>query len=258
MLSINGEYAPHLPFAFPYHPATFHSCRRHYSKSKVCYSWNCKRLQCRQAKLWVETERIRLGVQHMLKRDDRVWFFTVSPLDPNEATYTVAAIKDFKDRVGKLLETLRQWAYRSGHDLLRVRVFGLKGLDASMPYQLHSHVIASWTPDPEHVRNAVYTSAKLNEEAKALGLKIHLEQAQYPEAVARYTANNARELDDVELPYGFHRVSYSRSWPDLDWQQKRRAIRDEKRLRQLKQQLDKMGCTLDELISACALAVILG
>jgi len=225
--------------------------------TKVCYKWDCKRHQCRKARLNSEVTRIELGIQQMQERGDKVWFLTVTTLDEAELTYDLDAMKDFAVRVSKLLERLREWASRVNHPLLRVRVFGFKGINAVTPYQLHAHVICSWIPDPKAVQEAIYVSPKLNEYAEQLNLKIHLEITKDPIAIARYSAKNVQELEGIELPSFFQRISYSRNWRPLDYQRRRKLQEQEKRSVCLTDSLNHMEQTLPCMVQFYILSLVL-
>jgi hypothetical protein len=166
----------------------------------------------------------------MLDRGDDVWLVTITLEDNQQPTYTEDTIRDFSKGVSKILTRLREWSKKAHHEILRVRFFGLKGRGANAPYQLHAHVICSWIPNPVHIEGDRYESAKLSAYARSNGknLAIHIEKAYDPLAFARYAGKNIRELDEVDLPNRFERVSYTQNWAKLEWQKRRQQRRQQR------------------------------
>lgn len=202
----------------------------------LCKRPNCRRKECRDAYHKEQYERLNLGVEELLKREEPVWFITLEPANASQPTRSEQEIREFKSRISEFWESLARAAKKDGTVLRYAYVVGIKTRQATSPYQLHIHAIVNWVPNPEEKPTSAYPyhhmSQKLDKKAAALALKAWLEKAESPYGVARYLRNNLIKLNEAEiksdimLPRGFRRVGFSQNWAKLPYKKSRAKTRD--------------------------------
>jgi hypothetical protein len=210
-----------------------------YLKPKCfCFRWNCQRLDCREARFYLERERLMKGAKHWMWRGE-LWFITIRFSSGNEPQRW-DPLNEMREISRKFFRSLKRRATVSAEPLEYVYVFGVNSRQATVPGEPHVHALATWLPDafpaPTSDHPHRYKSAILEKWAKKHGVTLWIEKAESDERVGNYCAKNVRDLEDSDLPRRFRRINYSRTWCNWTKQVRTKAMQNAANLVRYKKQ----------------------
>ena len=124
--------------------------------------------------------------------------------------------KQFRSLISKVFKSLREKAQRQGFEFNYVIVLALSKVKHKLHKVLHSHALVTWLPDlsshPDSKRKERLKSSWLDKKLKGLHLVAWVETPRNTDAVARYTAQNAKTVIGKKQYAGMRIYPMSQGW----------------------------------------------